>query len=115
VFGTYQDKEIVLHMPAPAASTFSTEQLREAKARIVLAGFDSVAAWAARQNVDPALARKILAGSRACLRGESKRIADLLGLKREAPRSATGQPAESLRNGLNTPSVLAGSVAHDRA
>lgn len=64
-------------------TTATTNVLTPEQAR---AGFvrrgESQAEWARKHNVSRALLCDILSGRRRCLRGESHRIAVLLGIKR---------------------------------
>ncbi|MFN3944617.1 MAG: hypothetical protein ACK4K7_06795 [Allosphingosinicella sp.] len=57
------------------------EDIRQAKARIVLEGED-VSSWARKNGYDPKLVHQVLSGTRQAIRGKSLKVALALGLRR---------------------------------
>jgi len=79
---------------------------RKARAQFMRRGV-AVAAWAAEQGVSASLVYQILDGQKACRRGQSHRIAVLLGMKEgelAAPgASASEAMAAPARRAASTP------------
>lgn len=77
---------VTLHMSAPGVSpadTFAKRALA-VRAQFVASG-TSIAEWAKERGFSRNLVQQVLAGNRACIRGESHRIAVALGLKADVP------------------------------
>lgn len=67
-------------MPASLSPKFSQDQIRAARARILLDGHDTVQSWAKANGFSVTLVHNVLTGTRRCLRGKSADVATRLGL-----------------------------------
>jgi len=68
---------------------YDQDELRSARAQILLQGHDTIESWAEANGFSVSLVQNVLTGRRRCIRGKSAAIARKLGLP---PTSRDGSP-----------------------